>query len=275
MSESTDFTPLVGDFMVFQRLLKEGDTSSALPLSEELLARSRSISERNHHYEARIRMERALMGAISKNEIGNELRWCVDRLNATSPQSALHGIALLNLASWHLNNNEFMMALATHSEISPKSNFPNELLALSRLETSRILASMGDYEPAMRHAWIARSEFSKSSMTPEFLVSNLEWLNMALDNVDKNALNMDYHVENAKPREKPGVSKISANPEDIQVVVEDIVEILFQDLSGPERNDIGLIIDASDILGVKKWKNILIERIHEIQDKKLLEVLQS
>ena len=275
MSESSDFTPLMGDFIVFQRLLKEGNTTNALQLSEELLSRSRSISERNHYYEARIRMERALIGAIDEGEIGNELRWCVDRLNATSPLSSLHGIALLNLASWHLNKNEFMMSLATHSEISPETNFPDEIIALSRLETSRILTKMKDYEPAMRHAWIARNIFFKTSMTPEFLVSSLEWLDMALDNVDKNAPNMDFHVKNAKPREKPGVSTIPSNPTDIKLVVEDLIQILFQDLSGSERNDIGLIVDASEILEIKEWRDILIDRLSEIQDRKLLAALQS
>ena len=275
MSESTDITPLMEDYIVLQRLLKEGDTSNALQLSEELLTRSRSISERNHYYEARIRMERALIGAVEEDEIGNELRWCVDRLNATSPHSSLHGIALLNLASWHLNKNEFMMSLATHSEISPETNFPNEIVALSRLETSRILTRMEDYEPAMRHAWIARTIFSKTSMIPEFLVSSLEWLDMALDNVDDDAPNMDFHVKNAKPREKPGVSTIASNPTDIKLVVEDLIKITFQDLSGSERNDIGLILDASEILGINKWREILIDRLPEIQDRKLLAALQS
>ena len=275
MSESRDITPLMEDFIVFQRLLKEGNTTNALQLSEELLSRSRSISERNHYYEARIRMERALIGAIDEGEIGNELRWCVDRLNATSPQSSLHGIAILNLAAWHLNKNEFMMSLATHSEISLESNFPNEIIALSRLETSRILAKMQDYEPSMRHAWIARNIFSKTSMIPEFLVSSLEWLDMALDNVDENAPNMNFHLKNAKPREKPGVTKISSNPADIKLVVEGLIQILFQDLSGAERNDIGLIVDASEILGIMEWKDILIDRLSEIQDKKILAALQS
>ena len=109
----------------------------------------------------------------------------------------------------------------------------------------------------------------KKSMIPEFLVSSLEWLDMALDNVDKNAPNMDFHIKNAKPREKPGVSTISSNPTDIKLVVEDLIQILFQDLSCPERNDIGLIVDASEILGIEEWKDILINRLPEIQDRNL------
>ncbi|MFL2974341.1 MAG: hypothetical protein ACJZ4F_05160 [Candidatus Thalassarchaeaceae archaeon] len=272
---NNNISPLIADFIIFQELLKEGNIDSAISISNDILERSRSMEERDHLYEARIRMERALIGATEDKEIGNELRWCVDRLNATSQHSSLHGIALLNLASWHLNKNEFMMALATHSEISPQSNFSDEIIALSRLESSRILASLGDYEPAMRHAWIARLGFSKSNMTPEFLVSSLEWLDMALDIVEKNTPDMNYHIKHAKPRETPGVSTIPSNPDDIKTVVEDIIDILFQNLSGEERNDIGLIVDASDILGISKWKKILIDRKDEIQDLNLLEALQS
>jgi hypothetical protein len=122
---------------------------------------------------------------------------------------------------------------------------------------------------------MARTIFSKTSMIPEFLVSSLEWLDMALDNVDNDAPNMDFHVKNAKPREKPGVSTIASNPTDIELVVEDLIQITFQDLSGSERNDIGLILDASEILGINKWREILIDRLPEIQDRKLLAALQS
>jgi hypothetical protein len=220
-------------------------------------------------------MERALIGAINEDDIGKELRWCVDRLNASDPYSSSHGLALLNLAAWHSNKNETMMALATHADISDILGHPSEILGLSRLESARILISMGDYEPAMRHMWIARNEFSKSSMIPENLVCNLEWLDMALDDVDENAPNMEFRITNAKPRDKPGNSVISSNPDDIKLVVEELIPIIFQDLSGKNRTDLGIIIDASDIVEVKIWKEILLNRINEIHDPRVLEVLQS
>ena len=96
-----------------------------------------------------------------------------------------------------------------------------------------------------------------------------------VDIVEKNTPDMNYHIKHAKPRETPGVSTIPSNPDDIKTVVEDIIDILFQNLSGEERNDIGLIVDASDILGISKWKKILIDRKDEIQDLNLLEALQS
>ena len=65
-------------------LLSKGKTSDARDLSDSILERSRSASERNHTIEARVRIERALIGAVPEEMIGAELRWCVDRLNAIS-----------------------------------------------------------------------------------------------------------------------------------------------------------------------------------------------
>ena len=61
-------------------LLAKGNTSDARELSDSILERSRSVSERNHDIEARVRIERALIGAVPEEMIGSELRWCVDIL---------------------------------------------------------------------------------------------------------------------------------------------------------------------------------------------------
>ena len=50
---------------------------------------------------------------------------------------------------------------------------------------------------------------------------------------------------------------------------------LTKDLGGFERTDLGLILDAAEIIGNPEWKNTLLERSNEIQDARLLEVLQS
>jgi len=47
------------------------------------------------------------------------------------------------------------------------------------------------------------------------------------------------------------------------------------DVSGNERSDIGLILDASDVLGEASWHQLVSERISEIQDPKVCEALQS
>ena len=168
-------------------MISGGETLEAISLSNDILDRSRSTDERDHLIEARVRMERALLGVMGEGNVGTELRWCVDRLNAICPGSPLHGLALLNLAMWHSNKGELMMAMAVHSDISTNSGHPSDIRALSRLEIARILSGMGDLDPAMRHLWSARNGFIDSGMSPEALVASLEWLDIALDEVSANA----------------------------------------------------------------------------------------
>jgi len=78
----TETTPLKRDLRTLQQMLLDGQTSPAIELSSSLLMRSRSKDERDPFSEARIRMERALMGAVEPSIVVAELRWCVDRINA-------------------------------------------------------------------------------------------------------------------------------------------------------------------------------------------------
>tara|TARA_Y100000766_G_scaffold115589_1_gene99467 strand:+ start:4456 stop:5286 length:831 start_codon:yes stop_codon:yes gene_type:complete len=260
---------------IFRSFISEGKTKEALEISEIILAKSRNLKDRDYESEAWIRMERALLGACPPENIGSELRWCVDRLNSISSGSALHGIALLNLASWHLNSSEEMMALVTLSEISPSLGHPNDIIGLSRLESGRILVSIGDIDPAMRHLWTAMSRLSSEGMYAESLVCAMEWLDIALDEIDPKSPRMEKRISEAKPREEPGLTSSPSNPEDIREVIDLIMPLCLKDLSGERRDDIGLIIDASDALGENSWKEELRKRVSDIQDTRLIAELQS
>ena len=260
---------------IFRSFISEGKTKEALEISEIILAKSRNLKDRDYESEAWIRMERALLGACPPENIGSELRWCVDRLNSISSGSALHGIALLNLASWHLNSSEEMMALVTLSEISPSLGHPNDIIGLSRLESGRILVSIGDIGPAMRHLWTAMSRLSSEGMYAESLVCAMEWLDIALDEIDPKSPRMEKRISEAKPREEPGLTSSPSNPEDIREVIDLIMPLCLKDLSGERRDDIGLIIDASDALGEKSWKEELRKRVSDLQDTRLIAELQS
>ena len=260
---------------IFRSFISEGKTKEALEISEIILAKSRNLNDRDYESEAWIRMERALLGACPPENIGSELRWCVDRLNSISSGSALHGIALLNLASWHLNSSEEMMALVTLSEISPSLGHPNDIIGLSRLESGRILVSIGDIDPAMRHLWTAMSRLSSEGMYAESLVCAMEWLDIALDEIDPKSPRMEKRISEAKPREEPGLTSLPSNPEDIREVIDLIMPLCLKDLSGERRDDIGLIIDASDALGEKSWKEELRKRVSDLQDTRLIAELQS
>ncbi len=276
ISESDQDPEGIGaDIGIFKALLAEGKQESAIDLSLEILSKSRSAEGRNHEIEAWIRMERALLGAIPEDDIGKELRWCVDRLAALSQGSPLHGLALLNLGVWHRNNSERMMALVSLSEISTSSSHPNDIVGLARLESGRILSEMGDNEPAMRHLWVAMKRLSESNLSGEALVCGLEWLDLALNDVESDSPSMDSRIADARPRENPGNSSAPSNPDDIRMVVESLMPALMVDLSGKSRNDLGLILDAGEILGDNDWRDLMVQRTEEIQDPRILEALQS
>jgi len=263
------------DVLGLQRLLVEGDIAKAVIISEDLLFRSRSKEERDLECEVRIRMERALLAVDGSDASGQELRWCSERLKAIAPNTALHGISMLNQANWHSNNGEIMMAMAIHAEITKDSGFPDEIRGLSRLEVGRILTTMGDLDPAMRHLWTARAIFIQAEMEAEAVVVSLEWLDLALEEVTEDAPRMLYRIENAGPRSVPGSSWVPANEQDVRDVVESIFSILTEDVGGTERTDLGIILDAAEILGEQEWKNSLLEKSKDIQDARLLEALQS
>ena len=105
-------SPLQRDVLGLQGLLIEGDLANAVITSEELLTRSRSKEERDLECEVRIRMERALLAVDGPDISGQELAWCTQRLKAIAPNTALHGISMLNQATWHSNSGEIMMAMA-------------------------------------------------------------------------------------------------------------------------------------------------------------------
>ena len=270
-----DTTPLQLDTLILQKKISQGDLEGIDLFSEQILNRSRSTSERDHLVEARVRMDRALLGMIEVELIGAELRWCVDRLHAICPGSPLHGLALLNLANWHRNAGESMMSLIVHADISREGGHPDDIIGLSRLEAARIYVTLNDLDPAMRHLWSSRQYFTNNGMPSESLVASLEWLDLALEEVSESAPSMESRLENAAPRGMSGATWIPSNPQDVKTIVEELLPVLTRDLSGIQRNDIGLIIDSSNILGFNEWKNILLERIEEIQDPRVLEVLQS
>ena len=70
MSESLDkATPLELDMLILQKKISQGDLEDVGVFSEDILNRSRTNNERDHLIEARVRMERALLGLIDINSV--------------------------------------------------------------------------------------------------------------------------------------------------------------------------------------------------------------
>ena len=271
----SESSPLMSEFQNLMIKVRQGETAEFAVKSNHILLRSRSGEAKDPEVEALIRMERVLFGIGDEDKIGAELKWCMDRLNAISPGSINHGISILNMAAWHRNKGETMMALATHSGISSSNGHPKQLLGLSRLEVGRMLVSLDDLSSAMRHLWAARGYLTDSEMIPESLAASLEWLDIALDEVNDVSPRMQHRIENSKPRNEPGTNWIPANSQDVREVVDMLLPVLLADVSGADRADLGLVIDAAEMLDEEGWIVRLEERIEDIQDPRLLELLQS
>jgi hypothetical protein len=66
-----------------------------------------------------------------------------------------------------------------------------------------------------------------------------------------------------------------SNPDDIKESVELILSNALIDVSGQKRDDLGLVLDASETMEEPRWRESIEERRSEIQDPRLIEVLQS
>lgn len=276
MSKSPNSIKKINELtLIFKNLLSDGKTDEALLISEKILKESQSIEQRNHEIEAWIRMERALLGGINENKIGEELSWCLDRIEAVSPGSTLHGLAILNLSSWHRNKGEHMMSLVLLSDISVDKGHGNDVVGLARLESSRLLIQMEDLESASRHLWISRKYLSETSMSAEYLTSSLEWLNLSLDGINPDSPLMREKIKLAKPQIKSDNQNFGVNPQDIIELIDEIFPTISKNLSGEERDDLGLIIDATELLSEDRWISALKNRKSEIQDPRIVDALQS
>ena len=62
---------------------------------------------------------------------------------------------------------------------------------------------------------------------------------------------------------------------DIIELIDEIFPTISKNLSGEERDDLGLIIDATELLSEDRWISALKNRKSEIQDPRIVDALQS
>jgi hypothetical protein len=186
----------------YRYALLDNDAESAQQSLTSALAISRSTELRDHLMEARIRMEwgilRASMGEF--DQAGIDLKWALDRLGALSEGHRWHGLALLNMASWHRNRGESGMALAMHAEISRHGPHLIEIISHSRRQAAEILIEKNHQFSALRNLWIAHHGFRQSSMEEEAIEAGLHWLDLGLSEVSPDATEMDIAIQTASPR---------------------------------------------------------------------------
>lgn len=186
----------------YRYALLANDADAAQQSLTAALSISRSNKQRDHLMEARIRMEwgilRASMGEF--DQAGIDLKWALERLGALSPGHRWHGLALLNMATWHQNRGESGMALAMHAEISRHGPHLIEIISLSRRQAAELLIEKDHLFSALRNLWIAHHGFRQTSMDDEAIEAGLHWIDLGLTEVSNNAPEMDTAIESAAPR---------------------------------------------------------------------------
>ncbi len=207
----------------YRSALLANDAQAAQQSLTSALEISRSTEQRDHLMEARIRMEwgilRASMGEFE--QAGIDLKWALERLGALSEGHRWHGLALLNMATWHRNRGESGMALAMHAEISRHGPHLIEVISVSRRQAAEILIEKDHIFSALRNLWIAHHGFRQSNMEDEAIEAGLHWIDLGLTEVSTDAPQMHTAIESAAPRSvgepKP---RVWVHPNDIKMMCE-------------------------------------------------------
>ena len=211
-----------GSFIESAIFLAGNDIEGALNSLEECMNRCRSPATRDPVLEARARMLRGLCrsGLGETIEASADLRWAMDRLNAIDSGSEAHGIAILNVAAWHRQNGEPVMALATHSEIARENTHVPEIVAVSRQRVAAIHADLGVLAGSIRHHWTAWEIARDTGMSVIAEASCLHIIDLGLANVDAHSERMSVRIENSRPEPRKDPTEPSIHPTDLKDVTE-------------------------------------------------------
>ena len=91
--------------------------------------------------------------------------------------------------------------------------------------------------------------------------SCLHIIDLGLANVDGQSERMSVRIENSRPEPRKNPTEPSIHPSDLKDVTEWIVPRVLSDVSGEQRVDMQLVVEALHILDSE-----LIELFQEIQD---------
>ncbi len=261
-------------FVNFRRAQVTNNADAASEAIRSCVEDCRKKGERDHCLEARARMEWGLLrySLGEKEEAGVDLKWAMERLKVVDEGSAAHGVALLNMAAWHETRAEWMMALAMHSEISRHGPHLVETIALSRLAASRLQMHLQDHESAIRHSWVALHGLSDAGLPGLAVEAALIWLNLAMADVNEEAPRMQTLVEESTPRNVGEEFVLNSHPEDVAFAFDVIADSWDGGVSGHDRPDLQLMLEASRVLGRMEFEAQLMQT-EDITDTRLLEML--
>ncbi len=251
-----------------------GDGPSAISCLDDCIEYCRRPDYRDPSMEARARMERGIIRAsLGDAAADSDLRWAMDRLSTLAPESSLHGLSILNLAGWHESQGERMMAMATLASIGRTSGHDSSIIGLSRQRSAAMRMEMNDHSSASRLHWVAWRILARGGQSVLAEVSALRFIDLALQNLDSEAERMDEIIELAVPTSKSGGTYHGINPKDVAVVLDWITPKIIADVSGKQRPDLVLFIEASNALGRDLKSEFQNQEF--IEDPEAVELIQS
>ena len=121
---------------------------------------------------------------------------------------------------------------------SPQTGGTPDIIGLSRLESGGYSLNRGPR--ASNEAPVDKRGDISVEMPAESVVCAMEWLDIALDEIEEESPKMDERIVDVKPRDSPGMTTVPSNPDDIRECVELILHWPSRCLWYTE-DDLGLV----------------------------------
>ena len=219
----------------------EGSLAHASGLKEQvqrMQSENRSISQRNAILKAEIIDLRSGLDAIEE-KARSDFDWAEIRLKSVAKASRNHDLSLLNKAAFHQSIGEPFMALHTYSEIARDAGHANETIAISRLQTGRILMNFGKEYDAIRNLFNAHVYGIKAGLIDLSVEAGAIFVELTWPYQNESAERMIKQVEDAKPKSAGEEEhSIEIHPEDTEGVFSWCTSQVLRDFGGIDRPDI-------------------------------------
>ena len=261
--------------LVRRRMLGDQHLEQAI---NDAITIAKDPESRDLKLEGRLRMERGLSRFEAGDTEGAEedLTWAELRLKSVSKASRDHDLSLLNKAAFHMAVGAPLMALTVYSEISRTASHADETIAISRIGTSRIRASMGHTFDAARHAWNAHGHAIKAFQINMAIEAGTLFIEISLDCIDENAKRMKEQISQAKPRSATDDEpKYNAHIQDIEDVFMWCHSKLPKSNSGEQRPDLRAMVSIASKIDKMELFQELLSNPDDVEDSMLVAIIQA
>jgi len=238
-------------FTITKSRLEGVEANELLRQVEAALLLAKNPDSRDLALEGRLRMERGLahIECGDMESARDDLTWAETRLKSVSKAGRDHDISLLNKAAFHVLVDEPLMALQVYSDIPRDGEHIPETIAFSRYGAAQLYAHLGQFNAALRHAWVAFTLADESGLIDLTWACGTTFLVIGAESLDDSAQAMAIQVEEATPRSvgeensEPGVTTA-----EYLSVFHRCVELWDGEVDGNTRQDLMGLLSAALML---------------------------